>query len=62
MVQIVLCHVDRSGDISRNFRFQKQLEIELVPLPTLSLRYLAACPSMSLVPLAPFLDFARNDI
>src|SRR5206468_10740667 len=28
----------------------------------LSRRYLAAFPSMSLVPLAPFLDFARNDI
>jgi hypothetical protein len=36
MVQIVLCHVDRSGDISRYSRFQKQLEIELVRLPPLS--------------------------
>ncbi len=36
MVQIVLCRVDRSGDTSRYSRFQKQLEIGLVRLPTLS--------------------------
>src|SRR4029077_9286077 len=36
VVQIVLSHVGRSRDTFRYFRFQKQLEIELVRLPTLS--------------------------
>jgi hypothetical protein len=45
---------------SRYFRFQKQKELELVRLPTFS-PLPRGMSVLSLVPLAPFLDFARND-
>ena len=52
--------VERSRD-SLNISDQRP-SIELVPLPTLFAASLAGRTFMSLVPLVPFLDFARNDI
>jgi hypothetical protein len=56
--QLLNCHVERNRDISQYFRNSERLN-SLVFL--LSRPYLAAQPPMSLVPLTPFLDFARND-